>query len=83
MARRLGRDGWQGLESPQIVMKAVLARGQQKQAEPVQEELQRAGKCTEFEFTETGLDFFALRMEELALETVKKVTEMIKGMEEL
>lgn len=27
MARRLGRDGWQGPESPQIVMKAVLTQG--------------------------------------------------------
>lgn len=85
MARRLGRDSWQGPESPQMVMKAVLTQGAAETGRASAGGAATGQKFIEFQFIETGEDFFALHMEEeLALKKVeRKVTGMIKGMEEL
>lgn len=55
-ARRLGRDGWPGPESPQIVMKVGLTQGT-VETEHLQEELQWGKKLLNFKLIETGPDF--------------------------
>lgn len=57
MARRFGRDGWQGLESPQILMKALLIQGAAETGRASAGGTAMGEKFIEFQFIETGLDF--------------------------
>lgn len=57
MARRLGRDSWQGPESPQIVMKAVLTQGAAETGRASAGATTTEEKFIEFQFIETRPDF--------------------------
>lgn len=57
MARRLGRDSWQGPESPQEVMKAVLTQGAAETGRASAGGIATGEKFIEFQFIETGPDF--------------------------